>query len=291
MRLSQFSIDGVFSIGLVEHDGIIDLSRHIPNIPSDLISLINNWDMFKDSISKLKANSDYSVDEVCLEAPIRRPGKILGIGLNYADHAAEAATEGLDRPEHQVWFSKAVTSINQPFGSVELPLASDKLDYEAELVFVIGKRCKNIDAARAREAIFGFCIGNDFSIRDWQLRTGQFMIGKSFDTHAPIGPYIVTADSIDETNLGIRCFVNGEMRQESNTRHLMFSCSEQVAHLSQAMTLEPGDIIFTGTPSGVGALMDPPQFLHAGDRVRVEIDKLGAIENEVKNEIVAPTIN
>lgn len=284
MKLAQFRIDNTVRIGLISEQGIIDLCRYIPEIPSEMISLISRWEEFKKPISAIKVTPDYPLDSVHFESPVSRPGKIMGIGLNYADHAAEAASEGLERPEHQVWFTKAVTCINGPFDPIQLPLASDKLDYEAELVFIIGKRCKNISESEARSAIFGFCVGNDVSVRDWQLRTGQFTIGKSFDTHAPIGPYIVTADAIDETNLGIRCYVNGDKRQESNTRHLMFSCAAQIAHLSQAMTLEPGDVIFTGTPAGVGALMDPPCFLTEGDVVRTEIDQLGAIENIVAKE-------
>lgn len=284
MKLAQFTLENTLHIGKIVDDGVIDLSHHIPTLPSDMISLIDQWETFKESITELSVPADYGLNEIKLEAPVSRPGKIFGIGLNYADHAAEAATGGLNRPEHQVWFSKAVTSINGPFNTIELPHASDKLDYEAEMVFIIGRRSKNLSESEARSAIFGFCVGNDVSVRDWQLRTGQFMIGKSFDTHAPIGPYIVTADAIDETKLGVRCFVNGEKRQESNTKHLLFSCAAQIAHLSQAMTLEPGDVIFTGTPAGVGALMDPPNYLKEGDVVRVEIDQLGAIENIVARE-------
>jgi len=284
MKLAQFTHENTRRIAKIVDGGIIDLSHHLPSLPADMISLINQWESVKDIIKDLEVPIDYRLDEIKLEAPVSRPGKIFGIGLNYADHAAEAATGGIERPEHQVWFSKAVTSINGPFDAIQLPRASDKLDYEAEMVFIIGKRCKNISESEARSAIFGFCIGNDVSVRDWQLRTGQFMIGKSFDSHAPIGPYIVTADAVDETNLGIRCYVNGEKRQESNTKYLMFDCAAQIAHLSQAMTLEPGDVIFTGTPAGVGALMSPANYLKEGDIVRVEIDQLGAIENIVAKE-------
>ena len=284
MKLAQFTVNNSRSIGKLTEGGLVDLALHIHELPSDMISLIAQWARFEEAIRELSVTADYSLDEIRLEAPVSRPGKIFGIGLNYSDHAAEAATGGLTRPEHQVWFSKAVTSINGPYDAIQLPRASEKLDYEAELVFIIGKRCKNISESEARSAIFGFCIGNDVSVRDWQLRTGQFMIGKSFDSHAPIGPYIVTADAVDETNLGIRCYVNGEKRQESNTKYLMFDCAAQIAHLSQAMTLEPGDVIFTGTPAGVGALMSPANYLKEGDIVRVEIDQLGAIENIVAKE-------
>jgi len=153
------------------------------------------------------------------------------------------------------------------------------VDYESELVVVIGAGGRNLDGEAARRAAFGYCVGNDVSVRDWQMRTGQWVIGKSFDTHAPFGPWITTSDEVDPHTLGIRGFVNGEKRQESNTRHLVFDVWAEIEHLSQAMTLEPGDLIFTGTPAGVGVAMRPPKFLQAGDVVRVEIDGLGAIEN------------
>jgi ureidoglycolate lyase len=215
-------------------------------------------------------------------APIERPGKIMAIGLNYADHIAESR---MPAPERQFWFSKASTSINGPFDPVQLPKVSQALDYEAELVVVIGKKGRHIPAAHASEYVFGYCAGNDFSVRDWQKHTSQFVVGKSFDTHAPVGPWLVTADEVGNPHeLGIRCLVNGELRQNSNTRHLIFDINEQIAYLSQAMTLEPGDLIFTGTPGGVGSAMKPPKFLRAGDRVRVEIEKIGAIEATIAME-------
>jgi len=166
-----------------------------------------------------------------------------------------------------------------------MALVASTAAYEAELVVIVGKRCKHVAAERAGEVVFGYCAGNDVSVRDWQMRTPQWVLGKSFDTHAPIGPWIVTADEIgDPHTMGIRCFVNGERRQNSNTQNLVFNVYEQIAHLSRAMTLEPGDIIFTGTPGGVGLAMRPPQFLKAGDKVRVEIDRIGFIEAEMQPE-------
>jgi len=216
-----------------------------------------------------------------LLSPVRRPGKIMGIGLNYADHAAEAAME---LPKDQLWFSKAATAINDPFGGLQLPRVSDALDYEAELVIVIGRKCRHVARSDVRSVIFGYCAGNDATVRDWQFKTSQFVLGKSFDSHAPIGPWIVTADALDPSALEITCKVNGELRQHSNTRHLIFDCAAIIEHLSKAMTLEPGDLIFTGTPSGVGAVMKPPKFLRVGDVVRVEIEGIGAIENKVIRE-------
>jgi 2-keto-4-pentenoate hydratase/2-oxohepta-3-ene-1,7-dioic acid hydratase in catechol pathway len=174
------------------------------------------------------------------------------------------------------------TAANGPFDAIEFPAVSQDLDYEAELVVVIGKRCRNVPQARVAEAIFGYCVGNDVSVRDWQKRTPQWTIGKSFDTHAPFGPWITTADEVNTSSLGIRSFVNGEQRQSSNTSQMLFDCAAQIEHLSQAMTLEPGDLIYTGTPAGVGMAHNPPVYLKPGDVVRVEIDGLGAIENRVE---------
>jgi 2-keto-4-pentenoate hydratase/2-oxohepta-3-ene-1,7-dioic acid hydratase in catechol pathway len=283
MKLATFSVAGNQRLGLVEGDRVTTLSERIPGLPKDMIGLIAAWGEFSRKVQAMKPAGDYRLSEVKLLAPVPRPGKILGIGLNYADHIAEA---GMKRPEHQLWFAKAVTAVTGPYDPILRPVVSTKLDYEAELVFVVGKRCRHVPVERADDAIFGYCAGNDVSVRDWQMRTGQFTLGKSFDTHAPFGPFIVTPDEIDPRNLGIRTFVNGEKRQESNTRNLIFDCAAQLAHLSQVMTLEPGDVFFTGTPGGVGAAMKPPQFLKAGDRVRVEIDGIGFLESEVVDEVV-----
>ena len=183
---------------------------------------------------------------VRLQAPIRRPGKIMAIGLNYADHIAES---GAETPKDQIWFSKAVTAANGPYDPIQVPKVSPFLDYEAELVAVIGKGGRHISKDAARAAVFGYCCGNDATERAWQHRTSQWVLGKSFDTHAPFGPWITTADEIaDPHALSIRCLVNGEQRQSSNTRHLVFNLWDQIEQLSQAMTLEAGDLIYTGTP-------------------------------------------
>jgi 2-keto-4-pentenoate hydratase/2-oxohepta-3-ene-1,7-dioic acid hydratase in catechol pathway len=261
---------------------MIDIARHIPDAPRTMIDLMAAWHDLAPALAKVSsAPADFALADVTLRAPVPRPGKIMGIGLNYADHAAEAK---MDIPAEQLWFSKAVTSVADPYGIIEAPKVSTALDYEAELVFVIGKRCRHVSRVDARSVIFGYCAGNDVSVRDWQFKTSQFMLGKSFDTHAPFGPWIVTPDEIDPHDRDIRCFVNGERRQSSNTRQLIYNCYDQVAFLSQAMTLEPGDVFFTGTPSGVGAVMKPPRWLKDGDVVRVQIEGIGAIENTVRSE-------
>ena len=284
MKLATFSVSGKGpQIGVVEGDRIAALSDHIADAPSTMVDLISQWDAFRDRVASIKQFA-HALADVTLHAPVARPGKILGIGLNYADHAAEA---NIELPKDQMWFSKAVTCVNGPYDAIERPIVSAALDFEAELVVIVGKGGRHLKGDAAKSAIFGYCVGNDVSVRDWQMKTSQFVLGKSFDTHAPFGPWIVTADEIDADALDISSYVNGERMQHSNTRYLIFKCEDQVELLSQAMTLEPGDVLFTGTPGGVGAARKPPLFLKDGDVVRVEISGIGAIENRVVDEVAA----
>jgi 2-keto-4-pentenoate hydratase/2-oxohepta-3-ene-1,7-dioic acid hydratase in catechol pathway len=281
MKLAAFAYERATSIGVVDGDRIINLAVAAPKAPSEMSQFLDLGDEALETaeMAKRGEKGSLALKDVRLLSPVERPGKILGIGLNYADHIAET---GREPPEHQTWFNKQTTAINGPYGDVYLPSVSDQLDYEGELCFVIGKRCKHVPRDRAHEVIAGYFCGNDVSVRDWQFQTPTMQMGKSFDTHAPIGPWIVTPDEVgDPHNLEIKTTVNGETRQHSNTKHLIFDCYDQVAHLTKAFTLEPGDVIFTGTPSGVGRAMTPPNFLKVGDVVRVEIEKLGAIENKV----------
>jgi 2-keto-4-pentenoate hydratase/2-oxohepta-3-ene-1,7-dioic acid hydratase in catechol pathway len=284
MKIVRYEYKSETKLGAVKDDGIVDLSERIAPLGDNTIELIKHWPNLRVEAERIVAQSapDAAIAEVQLLAPIARPGKVMAIGLNYADHIKET---GQTTPSHQIWFTKAVTSINGPFDPVELPIASEQVDYEAELVVIIGKRCKQVAKERANDVVFGYCAGNDVSVRDWQLQTTQWVLGKSFDTHAPIGPWIVTADELgDPHTMGIRCLVNGELRQNSNTANLVFNVYDQIAHLSRVMTLEPGDVIFTGTPGGVGLAMRPPQWLKAGDKVRVEIDRIGSIEAVIQPE-------
>ncbi|MGH7780436.1 MAG: fumarylacetoacetate hydrolase family protein [Candidatus Binataceae bacterium] len=289
MRLVTYSDGTNTKLGVVKNDGVIDLGKHIAGLPSGMIGLITEWARIRPRAVELaeKLPADAPLASVHLLAPVPRPGKIFAIGLNYADHIKES---GQPTPRHQTWFTKAVTSVNGPFDPILLPAASALIDYEAELVVIIGRRCKHVSKERAHEVVFGYAAGNDVSVRDWQMRSGQWVIGKSFDTHAPIGPWIVTADELgDPHTLGIRCLVNGELRQNSNTKNLVFGVFDEIAYLTQAMTLEPGDVLFTGTPGGVGAASKPPRWLKEGDRVRVEIDGIGAIEASMKSETIEKT--
>lgn len=285
MKLATFQFpDMSVGVGLIVSDGIVDLHKHLKQAPRNMIDLIEAWSDHKPQLEQLvaQAKADIPLDAVKLLSPIPRPGKILGIGLNYADHVAEA---GMETPDSQLWFAKMPTATNVPVGIIELPKVSEQLDYEAELAFVIGKRCRNVSRADAAGVIFGYCAANDVSVRDWQLRTSQFLLGKSFDTHAPFGPWIVTPDEIgDPHTLDIQCLVNGEVRQQSNTEHLIFDCYAQIEHLSKVMTLEPGDIILTGTPGGVGIGFKPPRWLKAGDVVEVSVERIGSLKHTVVHE-------
>lgn len=287
MKLCTFAKDGGTRLGLVRDGQVVDLATAFPDAPRDMIALIAGWSRWGDALRALErqAPSGVPLADARLVAPIARPGKVLAIGLNYADHIAESR---FDTPTEQVWFCKQPTSINGPYDPIQVPKVSTMIDYEAEMVAVIGEGGRHISRADAPGAIFGYMAGNDVSVRDWQRHTPQWMLGKSFDTHGPIGPWITTADEVgDPHTLDIKCVVNGEVRQNSNTGHLVFDTFAQVEHLSKAMTLEPGDLIFTGTPGGVGLAMKPPSFLKPGDRVRVELSRLGAIEAEMVAESAA----
>ena len=278
MKLATYTANGQTRTGIVVGDSIIDTGLN-----GTMIDLIANWEAVKDDLAA-KAATDSGVPRasVKLEAPVPRPGKIWAIGLNYADHIAESK---MGTPGRQVRFTTAQTSVNGPYDPILIARGTATPDYEVELVAIVGKGGKHIAAADAPAAIFGYCVGNDVTERMWQHAGPQWSLGKSFDTHAPMGPWIVTADEVGDPHaLGIRCFVNGEKRQESNTAHLVFNIWQQVEHLSTGMTLEPGDVLFTGTPGGVGAAMDPRQFLQPGDVVRCEIDGLGHIEGVMAAE-------
>ena len=272
MKLATFDAGQGPQTGVVIDDKII-----ATGVQGSMIDLISGWPTLRQRVEQIaETGARRPLAAVRLQAPVQRPGKIFALGLNYADHVAESAME---TPTNQVWFTKAVTSINGPFDPIMIAKVGPFVDYEVELVAVIGKGGRNISRDDAPSHVFGYCVGNDVSERAWQHRTAQWSLGKSFDTHAPIGPWITTSDEVGNPHeLGIRCAVNGQVRQNSNTKHFIYNIWDMVEHLSQAMTLEPGDLIFTGTPGGIGATMDPRQFLKAGDTVRCEVDKLGAIE-------------
>ena len=277
MKLATFEESGSARIGLIAESGVIDLAKADPALPQDMLALIREWPALESRVRTLDGTKPhFELAQVRLKAPVPHPQKILAIGLNYADHNEES---GVPKPDRQIWFSKLPNAVNGPYDPIQIPKASASVDYEAEFVVIIGKRCRHVAKENAARVIFGYCAGNDVSVRDWQFHTSQWILGKSFDTHAPFGPWIVTPDEVGDPHaLGIRCLVNGALRQNSNTCNLVFNVFDQIALLSEAMTLEPGDVIFTGTPGGVGFAAKPPTFLKAGDVVRVEIDRIGALE-------------
>jgi 2-keto-4-pentenoate hydratase/2-oxohepta-3-ene-1,7-dioic acid hydratase in catechol pathway len=255
MKRCRFERDGEVRDGVVDDGRVLDPSR----------------------------GDSFALEDVRLLAPVR-PRKYLAIGLNYADHIAES---GMEAPEFPIFFNKQSTCVVGPGDEVHLPRVSNLLDYEGELAIVIGKRCRHVPEDRAHEVIAGYTVANDLSVRDWQLRTPTMTMGKSFDTHGPLGPWIVSGDELgDPHSLSIKTWVNDELRQDGSTKEMIYDCFQQVAHLSQAFTLEPGDVIATGTPAGIGAVRQPfpAGLLKAGDVVRVEIEGIGALENTVVEE-------
>ena len=284
MKLVTFTHGGATRIGVVTAGEIVDLAAAAPGLPTEMVALLVAGPAALATARKAEGSATARLElaGVRLEAPIPHPPKYLAIGLNYADHVAES---GLERPSVPVFFNKQSTCVTGPYQPIHLPRVSPLLDYEGELAFVIGRRCRHVPQERAPEVIAGYLVANDVSVRDWQLRTPTMTMGKSFDTHGPLGPWLVTPDEVgDPHTLELRTWVNGELRQHASTRQLIFDCFAQVEHLSTAFTLEPGDVITTGTPSGVGGAMRPPRFLQPGDVVRVEIERIGAIENRVIEE-------
>ena len=286
MKLVTFTEGGSTRIGVLRDDDIVDLSKADTALPTDMLSLLQAGSEALAAASRAadtaRQNAGISLDVVRIEAPIGRPPKILAVGLNYADHVAET---GRERPKIPMIFNKQSTSVIGTGDPIHVPRVSDRVDWEGELAFVIGRRCRHVPRDRAAEVIVGYTIVNDVSVRDWQRRSPTFTMGKSFDTHCPLGPAIVTADEVGDPHaLDIKTWVNDDLRQSSNTQELIFDCYTLVEHLSTAFTLEPGDVISTGTPSGVGAAMDPPTFLRDGDVVRIAVEKLGELSNPVISE-------
>lgn len=283
MKLVTFIHNGLARVGAVCNNNVVD-SQDDTEIPSTMIDFLAAGDSAMQRMQRLVDTMPpkFSLSEVTLAAPVPRPGKYLAIALNYADHIAET---GKDEPDYPSFFSKQSTCVIGHNGAIHMPKVSSKLDYEGELAFVIGKRCRHVPVDKAHQVIAGFTIANDVSVRDFQARSPTMMIGKSFDTAGPLGPWLVTTDEIaDPHNLNLQTWVESELRQNSNTQHMIFNCYEMVAYLSQAMTLEPGDVISTGTPSGVGVKMQPRGYLKVGQTVRIEIEGIGTLSNTVINE-------
>lgn len=280
MKLARFDIGDGPRLGLVEGAELVDLTG--AGLVFDTIdALIVAGPEGLERVGSCRNGARLSLEKVRLLAPIVQPGKYLAIGMNYQKHLEEADKLGVARSNHQVWFNKQTSCLSGPFDVID-PGVTEKLDHEVELGVVIGRPAKYVSTAHALDHVFGYFVANDVSARDWQFHSPTFTMGKSFDTHGPVGPWIVTADEIpDPQALALRCYVNGELRQSSNTGSMIHRVDEQISYLSQAFTLEPGDLIATGTPEGVGVGREPPIFLREGDVVRCEVEGIGAIENRV----------
>src|SRR6185312_8914827 len=280
MRLVTFKQNGHTGVGILNGSRVFPL-RGIGY--DDAISFIAAGQDVHQRVEHLAASASkrdlLPLDSLRLTAPIPRPQKILCVGLNYRDHAIESKME---IPSVPTVFAKFPNAVIGPGDPIVLSAATEKPDYEAEFAVVIGKRAKHVSSSNWKACVFGYTILNDVSARDVQLATSQWTVGKSFDTFAPLGPHIVSADEIPDPHaLDIRLSIGGETLQHSNTRELIFRVPELIEYLSKGMTLEPGDIISTGTPAGVGLGRDPQRWLRAGEEVVIEIDKIGTLRNPV----------
>jgi 2-keto-4-pentenoate hydratase/2-oxohepta-3-ene-1,7-dioic acid hydratase in catechol pathway len=287
MRLVSFvepDAPAVVRTGVVVGDEVVDLTDPSVALPGDMTDFLVAGPAAMERADGAVGSGARRVPLalVHLRPPVPHPVKVLGIGLNYAAHVAET---GASRPEYQVWFNKQRTCVIGPGQGIEIPRVSAQVDYEGELAMIIGRRARHVRAADAPSVVAGFTICNDVTVRDWQRRTPTWTLGKSFDTHGPTGPWLVTEDEVgDPHRLRLRTWVNGDLRQDASTDDMIFSCWEQIAYLSTVFTLEPGDIISTGTPAGVGAGFDPPRWLVEGDVVRIEIERVGTLDNPVVAE-------
>lgn len=282
MKLVRFERGGAAQLGVVDGSDVVPLEKLKDEFPT-MLSLIAEGDaaLAKARVCAQETDDRVPLNSARLLAPVERPGKFLAIGMNFRKHAEEGAALGFEKPKQQFWFNKQTTCLSGPYDDID-PGVTEQLDYEVELGVVIGRTAKRVSEADARNHVFGYTVVNDVTARDWQFHSPSFTIGKSFDTHGPIGPWIVTADEIAEPHkLFLRCLVNGELRQNSDTSQLIYNIWQQIAYLSTAFTLEPGDLIATGTPEGVGIARTPPVFLKPGDVVRCEVEQIGFIENIV----------
>lgn len=282
MKIARFRVDnGAAELGAVGDDSVTSLDGL--GLGDDVVAAAMLAPAERDAA--LVGAVTRPLTSVTLLAPVARPPKFLAIGLNYRDHIEEG---GRPVPDHPIFFNKQSTCVNDPFGVVPIPAAApDAVDYEGELGLVIGTRCRGVTAADAASVVAGYTIINDVSVRDWQRRSPTMTLGKSWDGHGPMGPWLVTTDEItDPHGLAMKTFVNGELRQDTTTDLMIFDCWQQIETLSTVCTLEVGDVLATGTSSGVAAYFDPPRFLADGDVCSIEIEGIGRLENTFADEEV-----
>ncbi len=312
MRLVTYQREGQIRTGAQLEGKVVDLNRAYravlsqkgdevelvvadARLPTEMIRLLNGGDTSLEAARQAIAFAQelgaeagkqgvvYTADEVTLLAPVPRPGKVICVGLNYLGHAQEA---GMAVPDYPVLFHKVATSVIGPSQAVLIPRISEKVDYEAELAIVMGKRGKYIPKETALSYAAGYTCANDISARDLQFRTSQWTTGKMMDASCPLGPALVTRDEVPDPNaLGIKLLLNGQVMQNSNTADMIFSVPHLISYISEIVTLEPGDVILTGTPEGIGNTRKPPIYLKAGDTVSVEIEKLGTLINPLEEEV------
>jgi len=279
VKLARFQVgEGPARLGRVDGELVTDITDAAGG--SSLKSLLPLLGELRPSLESAAGRS-YLLSDVQLLIPIDEPQKVLAIGMNYKEHAVEAAAAGIATPESQLWFNKQISSLNAPYGDIIKPAISDALDYEVELAVVIGTRCRHVARNNARSVIAGYMVANDVSVRDWlQKKSPTFILGKGWDTHGPLGPWLTTDDEIDDPHrLRMLLTVNDEVRQDHVTDDMIYDIYEQIEYLTTVMTLMPGDVLLTGTPQGIGA--PTGNFLKLGDVVRAEIQGLGHITNRV----------
>lgn len=289
MKIASFSTGGgAPRLGLVFGDQMADVGVSDPTLPTDLRALLLAGDEAMAALSRAGETAPrLPLAAVALHAPVADPRKFLGLGLSFKSHVAELKAKGvpIEMPKTQLWFNKQVTCVTGPNDPIHMPRVSSQLDYEGELAVVIGKRARHVKADDAMSFVAGFMICNDVSVRDWQMRAPTATLGKSFDTHGPTGPWLTTPDEAgDPHDMRIRTWVDGDLRQDGSTKDFIYTIGQMIEELSTVFTLEPGDILSTGCPPGVGALMDPPRFLTVGQTVEIEVGGLGRISNTVTAE-------
>jgi 2-keto-4-pentenoate hydratase/2-oxohepta-3-ene-1,7-dioic acid hydratase in catechol pathway len=290
MKLVTFIDRAGPRIGLVDGLEIADVCRADDRLPSDLVVLLCSGTEGLKAVERAASRAPrVPLPQVRLAPPVRLPRKFLGLGMSFRSHVQHVRLKGGELPAHQTWFNKQVTAVSGPYDPIHLPTVARELDYEGELAVVVGKRARHVRKREAASVIAGFMVCNDVSVRDWQRRSPTAMLGKSFDTHGPTGPWLTTVDEVpNPESLRIRTWVDGELRQDASTSELIYTFAEMLEELSTVFTLEPGDILATGTPVGSGSSFSPPRYLQAGQSVRIEIEGLGHIENLVIPEPAPP---
>lgn len=289
MKIVGFESAQGLRLGVVEGDQVIDLQAADPNLPRDLGRVLaktgGDLKPLAELAKKAPASARVPLAGLKFALPVAYPGKIICLGLNYMEHVKEGRYAD-NVPKFPTYFMRGLTSLTPHLGPIVRPKASDTLDYEAELVAVIGKRAKNLTMDNAYSCIVGWSCFNDGSVREWQKRTTQWDIGKNFDSTGGFGPWMVSADEIPAGGKGLKieCRLNGQVMQSDNTDNMMFPVAETLVDLTRAITLEPGDLLVTGTPSGVGQARKPPVFMKGGDVCEIEIERVGILRNPIADE-------